>query len=580
MAFYCIDYNNGSNTTGDGSALAPWATIAYAETQINGGAGYVTGDEMRIAGSDISASIGTCQYASFVNNQHIVVNTAADYTSSISVGDLIQIGTSADAGALDVPLEVKAITATQITLYLATADVLYENTDYNIYKITDWVDAPIDSYYGYLDQINIANQSITPYSDSVTISGGWDPANFTSKTGYGVTSFKRTGTYQATVAYPYGGVFQYPTSNGTNGMLIKDFTVSRTHIIQYTSSNNKMGNNYDNIRAHDQAELIGSSFSGVRSISNCQGFGDPNYIFVASNSSINTNVVDNCKTIIGRTAQFPVIVGQQYGPGSTVTNLDLTLLPNSVIYLYRYDRVDFEFSTLTINTDPARTASNTFAYVLGSNAEYPQLNIPDNILSQFDRMTTSSAYQYNMTISSLANLPTFSNTEMFMAGGVPNTITTTGNGVTYQHTSVDGFTTINTVDNATGTNCLEYHSGTGRIRASILQVEAIAGSTLEVQVSAKINGATSSVTPTLKAGIPLANSYYGQMRALVSSTSTLTKTAGTSYDNSGYTTLTWSGTLPTYSSYTDSGSIYTVFLDFNLPAGESFLVDSITYTIS
>ena len=51
MAFYCIDYLNGSDVTGDGTASLPWATIEHGAAQINGGAGYVSGDEMRIAGS-------------------------------------------------------------------------------------------------------------------------------------------------------------------------------------------------------------------------------------------------------------------------------------------------------------------------------------------------------------------------------------------------------------------------------------------------------------------------------------------------------------------------------------------------
>ena len=77
MAYYCINYLTGSDVTGDGTSAAPWQTVGYASTQINGGAGYLAGDEMRIAGSTKSASLGTVTRASIASFQ-MTFNTSVD----------------------------------------------------------------------------------------------------------------------------------------------------------------------------------------------------------------------------------------------------------------------------------------------------------------------------------------------------------------------------------------------------------------------------------------------------------------------------------------------------------------------
>ncbi len=178
MAFYCIDYNNGNDTTGDGTASAPWATVAHAETQINGGAGYISGDEMRIAGSTLSTSLGTVQWSASTSSS-FTVTTDSDLTGSIASGDYLVIGTTTDDGALPVPLRVNNVTSSQITFYTIYYDGMYQGVSYDIYKINDAVEFDVSAYGSVHDTMNTQSQSFTAFSDTVTISGGWDPANFT-----------------------------------------------------------------------------------------------------------------------------------------------------------------------------------------------------------------------------------------------------------------------------------------------------------------------------------------------------------------------------------------------------------------
>ena len=84
MAFYCIDYINGSDVTGDGTASLPWATIAHSETQINSGTGYLTGDELRIASSPLSAKLAEVNYQS-AGSSDVTLNINTDLTGQLAL---------------------------------------------------------------------------------------------------------------------------------------------------------------------------------------------------------------------------------------------------------------------------------------------------------------------------------------------------------------------------------------------------------------------------------------------------------------------------------------------------------------
>ena len=360
MAFYCIDYTNGSNTTGDGTPANPWQTVAHAETLINGGAGYNSGDEIRVAGSTIASTpVGTCQYSSYSTSTGMKVNTATDLTGTLSIGDMVQVGTSAVEGAIDAAVEVLNITSTTMDLGIYTSDLFYAGTSYNIYKVEDAVAFEVTAFGTVFDSINTNNQNFTAWNDDVLISGGWDPANFTSKTNLGRTVFKRTGTYNATRPNAYGYVYQ---STNSNGFKFADFNPNRTYLFSYSSSSNPGGHNYENIVAIYVVDRIGVRPAGTQLITNCQGAsGSTNIDFFDDGSGTSNYLVNGFKWVYGRQHDDWInIHDQDEGPGNW-SNITVDILANQNVQLIRYSyNIDMDWSTFTVNCDITCTSADLY----------------------------------------------------------------------------------------------------------------------------------------------------------------------------------------------------------------------------
>lgn len=112
MANYHVNYLTGSNTTGDGSTVSPWATIGYALDTSNAS----TGDVIKVVGSTTTDLTTTATFASNDMTQNIT--TGIDLTGSLSVGDTVIISPNMSDGAEFngwMHTQVQAITPTVLT---------------------------------------------------------------------------------------------------------------------------------------------------------------------------------------------------------------------------------------------------------------------------------------------------------------------------------------------------------------------------------------------------------------------------------------------------------------------------------
>lgn len=592
MAFYCIDPINGNDTTGDGTASAPWATIAHAETQINSGTGYVSGDEIRIAGSTKSASLGTVQWKN-TSSSAFDVDTDQDLTSSVSVGDYLIIGEETTAGAIPVPLLVKSISSTVINFYSNYQETLYSNVSYNIYKLSNVFEIEMNSYSDISASLlfNSLNTSFTAYNDDVIISGGWDPANFTSKTNYGKTAFGRTGTYSATSAFIYGSVFPpATTTTSSNGFLFKDFSLSRINLWRYQSSGgNTCGYNIDGLDYTYQGEATYNHEAGTRSIKNIGDAAGPYGIGsggVSGNTTAFTSIDNWRVAICGNSSN----TGQYFKPYSnyqdrvtSTTNIQIDVIGRKAGNLIEGNGYTPDFSAFTIlnnNTSQTLGIIDTPSTI----STYNTYTIPDAVADEVNNIAyDSNIYAAGFTFSSIDKVPDLhvSNNNYVLGPWGKFTVLDSSTGKKYNLAGRSGGTLLNTTDNATGSNCIQFTAfKSNQINGSLgLNTIAEPGQTLTLEISAKILGTTTSVTPNFYVFINNGTGYYTRMGSIAGGTTQLTKTAGTSFNNTSYDTLTYSVTLPQYSNY-DNLYQYVVSLQANLPSGESLLIDSITRTIS
>ena len=263
MAYYCINYLTGSNVTGDGTNAAPWQTVGYASTQINGGTGYVAGDEMRIAGSTKSEILGTVTRASIVTDR-MTFDTSVDLTASLAAFDVVEIGGawSNNGGGGDMVWQVQAVTSTTITIYNNTRAPFIPGITYDIYKINGAVSVTVNNPSGLtsiLDTPNtVGTSTLVAWSDSVIISGGWDSTTFTSKNSYGKTAFYRLGTANQPLSTSVGSVYGSITG-GLNGFKFKDMAAARLYLTSIiTTGVYSMGYNMENIFIATAIEASGT----------------------------------------------------------------------------------------------------------------------------------------------------------------------------------------------------------------------------------------------------------------------------------------------------------------------------------
>ena len=109
MADYHVDYINGSDSTGAGSAANPWGTIGFAMAESSAG----TGDTIKVAGSGLT-TVETGGVLSAADT----LTTSSDLTGVISVNDIVHVMPNGEAEYQDWPtFSVVAITATSIQFY-------------------------------------------------------------------------------------------------------------------------------------------------------------------------------------------------------------------------------------------------------------------------------------------------------------------------------------------------------------------------------------------------------------------------------------------------------------------------------
>jgi len=592
MAFYCIDYNNGSNTTGDGTASAPWATVAHAETQINGGAGYVAGDEMRIAGSTLSASLGTVQWASGTSSS-FSVSTDTDLTGSISAGDYLVIGTTADAGAMPTPLRVNAITSNSISFYVRYYSAMWTGVSYDVYKVNDFVVHNVTGFTTLFDQFNTQSQSFTAFSDTITISGGWDPSNFTSKTAYGKTAIVREGTYQATNGGPYGIVYQQPSGTDTDGFLFKDFGISRLYFYRYPATSDYIGHNYDGFSAVDNFETSYQVTTGTRSVKNFIIASPTRTIFGSGLSGAGTPVdFDGLRIGIGGNTS---VSGDVFEPlGASGNNDRINSITNTNVYFWgRGSNPIFLYSTnvtydpATINIFKDSPSVSPSLWELGSVLQFDPtvVVLNDSFIGNFGALFGStSVTSRNLQIADISNMIKLTNYDVYYGGPAEPDfkLTESSTGTVYRILGNTGGAQINTVDNATGNNCIQLTAfGLDNIISNLTNFNGRPGDTVTIDISAKILGSNTSCTPTLKMALLGTSANYSRVSNGLNET-TLTKSAGTSFNNTAYSTLTYTGTVSQYSSYANNTYQLSTRLDTGseITSGNSLLIDSITVTVS
>ena len=605
MAFYCIDYNNGSNVTGDGTASLPWQTIEHGETQINGGTGYVLGDEMRIAGSTKSALLDTVTVTgnSF---QTAVFSTTTDLTGTLSVGDYVQlVSVNAFPGDIveKVSWYVSLISASSITIFSYRAEyTLFSTSSYlgtptfDIYKITDTVTFDVNGGSGYyLDKPNQIATSFDPFSDSVTISGGWDPATFTSKTAYGKTVFGRTGTFQATGGYPYGATF-YP-SIGLNGLLFKDMVFARVFGNYWAVSGQWNGGcNWTNIstsgpliethtglplastynRIFDGCAISSGAFdcevNGPKSeFKNSWIWGYNNIPQTRFQTQNYNQIVDFSNNVIVATGNgtewldyyfYTIVPGAGYNPGQMI-------------------EIDFA-TTTTLSKD------GNWGNFLASGNYSPAFGLQDiTVPSAFlGNWPTTGGFSYIMDNAWSAGLSiTTDNVDALPIwkpgldpkGAWLSSATDTTTGITW---SVLGgvYSRLNTLDKDTGINCIELKPMRGIIEGNVVAFKFLKGNTIDVTIKAKIKGSTASVSPTLK--VIGNNMTEGAAYLFTNNTEAMTLTSGSGFTNTAWQTNTY--TLTNAFSAINNNLFFAAFEVYTnvLPNTDSLLIDEVTWTIT
>ena len=112
MANYHVNYLTGSDVTGDGGTVNPWATIQHALTTSSAS----TGDVIKVVGSTTTDLTTTATFAS--NDVTKNITTGVDLTGSLAVGDTVIISPNMSDGAEFngwMHTQVEAITSTVLT---------------------------------------------------------------------------------------------------------------------------------------------------------------------------------------------------------------------------------------------------------------------------------------------------------------------------------------------------------------------------------------------------------------------------------------------------------------------------------
>ena len=234
MAFYCIDYINGSDTTGNGSAAAPWKTIGYGQTQVT----LVAGDEFRIHAGVAPTLLDTGAFQTAVNQ--FTITTSIDLTGSLAANDYIFIQDFYRA------YRIQTVTATTITLWSSIGvypNYLGNGVTFSIWK-AGGVPVTINASTDQLDTFAAGTSTFGVNTDGVIVSGGWN-STFNAKTTFGRTFFYRTGTLNVNNSTT-GNLFRV---TDVRGWVFKDMHISGSGLLQFLvgTGNNSGLAKFDNL---------------------------------------------------------------------------------------------------------------------------------------------------------------------------------------------------------------------------------------------------------------------------------------------------------------------------------------------
>jgi hypothetical protein len=216
MATYHIDFLNGSNVTGDGTALSPWATITHIFSEVT----IAAGDTIKVATTGTETDIDTAATFSNINS----ITTSIDLTADLAVGDLFIVSPKiATAPELDgwMICEVLTITSDTITTTnLNNFTTVFPSTtagNVTITKIGAFVNAGSSGNF----EDFIAAGATNAVLKDVIFEAGYDPT-FTTVTG--LTNIFRTGLGFNTSV---GTVFTSCSSSSQLMPLMKNFRFSK-----------------------------------------------------------------------------------------------------------------------------------------------------------------------------------------------------------------------------------------------------------------------------------------------------------------------------------------------------------------
>ena len=159
-----MDYINGHDDTGDGSAGNPYKTITKASTGLTGG------DEVRVAKSP--APIDLAGTLSFTQNDTAVVSTSAIFVNAVSGGETdgsVRLGDFIKGGDGNWWEVITVTDSTHATLYKNYSGATQSGVSSQKLGITSTGAAASSS-----TQVQVVSASGSSSASKLKISGGWD----------------------------------------------------------------------------------------------------------------------------------------------------------------------------------------------------------------------------------------------------------------------------------------------------------------------------------------------------------------------------------------------------------------------
>lgn len=276
MANYHVNYLTGSNSTGDGTAGNPWATVAFALTSAT------SGDTIKVARTGTTQLLTSTAFWSAAST----MTTNADLTSQLAVGDFVIISPKyAGHPEFDgwIMNEIRSITSTTIGFGDSGSQFAFRaNAQFEIYKFTAFVNAGSSGDYESLTSFGTTKGNIV-------IEGGY-LEDFSAVDGY--TNIFRTGLSQNASA---GSIFK--SNTGTFGgyseaPMFKNFrfakfaTLSANNFLAPVMCDNLVMYGIGNINNQDGPLYNPTSTSAECTlyVSNC-GFNGGNATYIGDNTN-------------------------------------------------------------------------------------------------------------------------------------------------------------------------------------------------------------------------------------------------------------------------------------------------------